>query len=85
VFCSRIVPLRLYQPLGRRAQVSLELAASFITMLILLFGSIQVFLWVNKQLVTRQQDYEATRVAADGGAELQVDESSYPKLDILGK
>lgn len=84
MFYFRILQPRPYPRAGKKAQVSLELAASFISILLLLFGSLQVFLWVNKQLATRQQDYEASRVAADSGTEIQVDESSYPKLNILG-
>ncbi|MDP3723315.1 MAG: hypothetical protein Q8R91_07455 [Candidatus Omnitrophota bacterium] len=32
--------------------------------LLLLFGSLKVFLWINERLVTRQLYYESTRVAA---------------------
>lgn len=74
---------------GEEAQSSLELAASLIVVFILLFGSLQVFIWANKRLVQRQKDYEAQRLTAgNSGAEVKVDESDqtkYPKLDIFGK
>ena len=74
---------------GKNGQVSLELAASLVVLFILLFGTIQVFLWLNKRLVQRQQDYEANRVAAaNSGSEVQVnetDQNKYPDLNIFGK
>ena len=74
---------------GKIAQVSLELAASLVVLFVLLFGTIHVFLWLNKRLVQRQQDYETTRVeAANSASEVQIDEtdqSKYPKLNILGQ
>jgi len=60
-----------------------------VVIFILLFGALQVFLWVNKRLVQRQKDYETQRVTAGNSAgEVQVDESDqakYPKLNIFGK
>jgi len=74
---------------GKTAQVSLELAASLVVVFILLFGALQLFLWMNKSLVQRQKDYEAQRVTAgNSGSEVQVDESDqskYPKLNIFGQ
>jgi len=75
--------------IGRQAQSSMELAASLVVIFILLFGSLQVFLWVNKRLVQRQKDYEAQRVAA-GNSQVEVkvdesDEAKYPKLNIFGQ
>ena len=70
----------------KTGQASLELAASLVAVFILLFGALQVFLWVNKRLAQRQQDYEVKRVeAANSSSEVQVDESKYPKLDIFGQ
>jgi hypothetical protein len=81
--------LILVRPAGKRSQVSLELAASLVVIFILIFGTLQVFLWLNKRLVQRQQDYEANRVAAANSAsEIQVDETDqakYPKLNIFGQ
>jgi hypothetical protein len=72
---------------GKKAQVSLELAASIVVLFILLFGALQVFLWFNQRMVQRQKDYEAKRVeAANSPAEVQADEtdqSKYPKLNIF--
>lgn len=72
--------------IGKGAQSSLELAASLVVIFILLFGSLQVFFWVNKRLVQRQKDYESQRVTAgNSGSEVKVDETNYPKLNIFGQ
>ncbi|MDD2927409.1 MAG: hypothetical protein PHE30_00975 [Candidatus Omnitrophica bacterium] len=82
----KLIPVRLH---GKQAQVSLELAASLVVVFVLLFGTLQVFLWMNKRLVQRQQDYEAKRVtAANSASEVQTDETDqakYPKLNIFGQ
>jgi len=74
----------------RKAQVTLEMAIALIGVLILLFGTFNLFIWVNKRLVLRQRDYEGNittgRVAAgssNSAAEIQVNESGYSKLDIF--
>ena len=71
----------------RKSQASLEIAFSLIVVFILLFGSLQVFFWMNRRLVQRQKDYEAQRVnAANSNTEVRVDESDtskYPPLKIL--
>ena len=81
--------LILGSPNGKGAQVSLELAASLVVVFVLLFGALQVFLWVNKRIVQRQKHYEAKRVeAANSPAEVQVDEADqakYPKLKVFGQ
>lgn len=72
--------------IGKEAQSSLELAASFVVIFILLFGSLQVFIWMNKRLVQRQKDYEVQRVTAgNSGSPVQVNETEYPKLNIFGQ
>ena len=45
-------------------QASLEMTLAWIGVLLLLFGSFKVFLWVNKRMIARQQAYESSRVAA---------------------
>jgi len=68
-----------------KAQVTLEMAIALIGVLILLFGTLNLFIWVNKRLVERQQDYENTRVTAGSSAtadEIQVNESGH-KLNIF--
>jgi uncharacterized protein (UPF0333 family) len=74
--------------IGRGGQVSLELAAVFVCILLLLYGTMKVFVWVNQSLVTRQQDFDDTRVsAASSKAEIQVneaDKNKYPPLKIFG-
>lgn len=67
-----------------RGQVSLEITIAFIALFILLLGSVKIFVWLNEQMVLRQEDYESTRVAGgSSNSEVQVDESDYPKLDIF--
>ena len=67
-----------------RGQASLEMTVALIGALLLLFGSLKVFLWVNERLVSRQMSYEATRVAAASttpGA--WDDQASAIRLDIF--
>ena len=54
--------------LSRRGQASLEMTLALIGALLLLFGSLKVFLWVNERMVSRQLSYEATRTAAGNHA-----------------
>ena len=56
--------LRVFRLASRRAQASIETAMAFIGVLILLLGSLKIFLWLNERLIVRQQNYEATRVKA---------------------
>lgn len=69
-----------------KAQVSLETTLALICVFIILIGSLRVFLWVNKRMVSRQVDYESTAVSAASTAspaEVPVDESQYPDIDIF--
>ena len=49
---------------ARKGQAALEVSLALVGAMILLLGSLQVFLWVNERLVKRHLSYEATRVAA---------------------
>lgn len=49
---------------SQRGQASLEMTLALIGALLLLFGSVKVFVWLNSRFVERQQAYEASRVAA---------------------
>lgn len=72
------------KPVGKQAQVSLELALVLICVFLLLLGSLKVFFWVNERLVKRQRDFETSRVSAgSSGSEVLVDESGYPDLKIF--
>jgi len=53
-----------------RGQSTLELTAALVVIVILLIGSVKIFLWLNDSMVRRQVNYEATRVAA-GSAEFE--------------
>ena len=50
--------------INRWGQASLEVTVALIGALLLLFGSLKIFLWLNDRLVRRQQAYESTRAAA---------------------
>ena len=68
----------------RRGQASLELAVALVCSLILLFGCVKVFVWLTTRLVTRQQQYEHTRVrAAKSEVLVPWQEENLPPLDIL--
>ena len=47
-------------------QASIEMAVAWMAAVLLLFGSLKVFLWINQRLVSRQLAYEADRGAAGG-------------------
>jgi len=49
---------------GNRAQASLETTLAIIGALILFFGSLRIFVWLNQRILARQQSYETTRVVA---------------------
>ena len=62
---DRVLPTAYCRlPSGTRGQASLEMTLAMIGALLLLFGSLKVYLWINERLVSRQLAYEATRVAA---------------------
>lgn len=88
-FLNQIRPLtgKVLSKDRRKAQASLELALSLTCALLLLFGSLNLFLWLNRRIVHRQEDYENTRVAAGSnqpGVEVnQQDAARYPRLDIF--
>lgn len=69
-----------------KGQGSLEMIVSLIGLVILLLGTVNIFIWINQRMVTRQKDYENSRISAGSdtsGNEIQVDESAYPKLDVF--
>jgi hypothetical protein len=84
-----------------KAQAVLELSVSIFCMLLLLFGALQIFFWMNDRMVKRQQEYNSTRVLAghtipivvafdpiNWSSRIQVNESNetlFPKLDIFGE
>ena len=49
-----------------RAQASLEMAVAITGALLLLFGSLKLFIWLNERLVGRHMTYNATRATAAG-------------------
>ena len=71
------------------AQATIEVTLAFVCVLILLFASVKIFIWMAERMVQRQEDYEATRIQAasinTGEPGVYVNESNYPKLDIFGE
>jgi len=51
-----------------QGQASLEMTVALIGALLLLFGSLKVFLWIAERLIERQASYEATRQPAGSSA-----------------
>jgi len=71
-----------------RAQVSLELVMALTCVLILVLGTVRVFVWLNQRLVFRQEAYENSRAQASSSyGEYQVSDATLPggNLNILGK
>ena len=67
------------QTAAHRGQASLELTLAMIGALILLFGSLKVFLWVNERIIARQRAYEMSRQAAGTSASVVTwDEPNQP-------
>ncbi len=70
----------------KKGQSSLEMAIAFVAVFILLLGSARIFVWLNQRMVTRQEAYEQTRIAAASNQPGRaVDESALPALDIFGE
>lgn len=45
-------------------QTTIEVGVGMVVVMLLLFGSLKIFLWLNERMVLRQVAYENTRVAA---------------------
>ncbi len=50
--------------LNKKGQGILEMVAVFISMVLLLGGILNIWLWANKQIVERQRAYNLSRVGA---------------------
>jgi len=68
----------------RDGQASLEMTLAMIGALLLLFGALKVFIWINRRIVLRQQRYEATRVVAGSSNSVTSWNEPTEKLTILG-
>jgi len=61
-------------------QVTLELALAIICVIILFWASAKFFFWINKSMVTREQNYESSptdgraKAGTWGNKEIQVNE-----------
>ena len=68
-----------------KGQATLEIALSIAGVVLLLVGSLAIFIWVNQGLVLRQEAYENSRDnATESDTEVQVDESKIlPALNIF--
>ncbi len=47
-----------------RGQSSLEMTAAMIMVLLMLVAAVRIFTWLNRRIIYRQADYEATRIQA---------------------
>jgi len=47
-----------------RGQSSLEMTAAMIMVLLMLVAAVRIFAWLNRRIIWRQADYEATRIQA---------------------
>ena len=61
------------------------MTVAMIGALLLLFGSIRVFLWMSERLITRQQGYERTRAAAANDQPGRTWDEPTDRLDILNE
>ena len=50
--------------LNKKAQVSLEIAIIFISIVLFLLGVIRIWVWSQSQLIGRQKSFNSTRVEA---------------------
>ncbi len=46
---------------GTRAQSTIELTAAILACIVLLGGVVDIFMWMNKNIVVRQERFQATR------------------------
>lgn len=81
VLSRRIRPITGNMGMGTLAQATLELTLAIAGILIFLWASIKIFIWVNQTLVLRQEKYETSRAATWPYME---DESEFPALNIFG-
>lgn len=56
--------IRVIKLTGDKAQGSLEIAVAISAVILLLWGSFVIFLWLNKGLVIRQEGYADTNFYA---------------------
>jgi len=47
-----------------RGQSSLEMTVGMIMVLMMLVAAVRIFAWINRRLIYRQEDYEASRISA---------------------
>ncbi|MBU1124495.1 MAG: hypothetical protein KKC84_00540 [Candidatus Omnitrophica bacterium] len=71
---------------GKKAQVSLELCVAVACVLIIFSAIYKIFLWVNSQMLMRQEVYEMSRIEAgthDSLHAVLIDETQLPRLGIF--
>lgn len=61
------------------------MTVAMIGALLLLFGALKMFLWINGRLIARQQAYEASRVAAGSTQPGALWKEPSQKLEIFKK
>lgn len=57
-------PMKVYFSRDNRAQSTIEFTLAFVTAILFLVLTCNLFVWLNHSLVQRQRDYEQSRVTA---------------------
>lgn len=69
-------------------QATLEVTVALILIMLLIVGSIKIFLWLNERMVFKQEAYEGTRVSAgsapSAGVALTSLDNVTPAQTVLG-
>jgi hypothetical protein len=73
-----------FELLSPKAQVSIELAAAIIIVILFMLATIKVFGWLNTVMVDRQQYYQGSRVTAGTPATPGTFNYTPPALNIVG-
>ena len=68
-----------------RAQASLEMTVALMGAILLLFGSLKVFLWMTERLVIRHQHYEDTRESAASTTNMTMPAEPAQRLEIFSE
>lgn len=66
-----------------RGQSTIEMAAAIIAVFIFLLGTLQIFVWFNNMIVSRQQYYSSSRLSAASDSPGEYSWQPQP-LDIFG-
>lgn len=62
-------PMKVYFKKKNQAQASIEFSLAFVTAILFLLLSCNLFVWLNHNIVQRQKRYEETRIVAGSTSE----------------